>query len=189
MENTELIVGNGRPIPFNVRKQVREQISQMLEDNIIQPSTSSYLNSLTIVMRENKKPRLFIDARKVNTFMKPDNTRVQPIQQLLQQFHGSKYISAIDISSAFLQVELEPSSRKYTAFLFESQVYQFTRTPYGFKNSLSAFVRALGTDTQEFVLSYVDDLTLTRFLNTPHPFKNSDREAYHCWIYHKRGEM
>jgi hypothetical protein len=40
-------------------------------------------------------------------------------------------------------VELEPESCKYTAFQFESHVFHFCRTPYGFKNSLAAFVRAL----------------------------------------------
>jgi hypothetical protein len=63
-----------------------------------------------------------------------------------------------------LQVESAPESRKYTAFLFESQVYQFTRTPYGFRNSLSAFVRALqttfGSQAAGFALAYVDDITV-----------------------------
>jgi hypothetical protein len=43
-------------------------------------------------------------------------------------------------------------------------VYQFKRVPYGFKNSLSAFVRALkvtlGNETDEFVVFYVEDLII-----------------------------
>jgi hypothetical protein len=46
------------------------------------------------------------------------------------------------LSSAFLQIPLKEESRQYTAFLFDSKVYQYKRTPYGFRNSLSAFVRA-----------------------------------------------
>jgi hypothetical protein len=91
---------------------------------------------------------------------------VQPIGELLQRFHGSRYINTTDKSSAFLQVELEPESRKYTAFLFESQVYQFTRTPYGFRNSLKAFVHALSlelsSETYAYTLCYVDDLTILK---------------------------
>jgi hypothetical protein len=52
-------------------------------------------------------------------------------------------MSSIDLSSAYLQVELLEKSRKYTAFLFDSTVYQYKPVPCGFKNSLSAFVRAL----------------------------------------------
>jgi hypothetical protein len=48
--------------------------------------------------------------------------------------------------------------------LFDSQLYQFTRCPYGFRNSLLAFVRALqltlGSDTYDYPLAYVDDITV-----------------------------
>jgi transposase InsO family protein len=96
--------------------------------------------------------------------MIPDHTRTAPIQELLQRFHGAKYISSIDLSSAFLQVQLHPECRKFTAFLFENQVYQYTRVPYGLRTSLPAFIRALnlalGSDTAYFALAYVDDITV-----------------------------
>jgi len=115
---------------------------------------------LTVVLREGKAPRISVDARRVNKFTLADRTRVQPIQALLQRFHGSKYTSSIDLSSAFSQIELEPQSRQYTAFLFESQVYEYTRFPFGFRNSLSTFVSALdlalGPVTSEYALCYVD---------------------------------
>jgi hypothetical protein len=71
-------------------------------------------------------------------------------------------MSTLDLTSAYLQIPLHRDSRKYTAFLFVSTVYQYTRTQYGFRNSLSAFVRALklalGGETDEFVVFYVDDV-------------------------------
>jgi hypothetical protein len=91
----------------------------------------------------------------------PDRARAQPIKEFLQKFHCSKYIISLEISSAFLQIGLKKESRKYTAFVFDSQPYQFTRSPYGFRNSLFAFVWALhltlGTDTYEYATAYVDD--------------------------------
>jgi hypothetical protein len=48
------------------------------------------------------------------------------------------------------------------AFLFDSTVYQFKRVPYGFRNSLPAFIRAielaLGADNLDNVVFYNDDL-------------------------------
>jgi hypothetical protein len=71
-------------------------------------------------------------------------------------------MSSIDLNSTYLQVELDEESRKYTAFLFDSSVYQFKRVPYGFKNSLAAFVRALkltlGNDSETYVVFYVNDI-------------------------------
>ena len=81
--------------------------------------------------------------RDESTNMVADRTKVTPMRELLQKFYGAKYITSLDLSSAFLQVPLEQFSRQWTAFQFEGIVYQFTTVPYGFKNSLAAFIRAL----------------------------------------------
>ena len=139
---SELIVCHTRPIPFSVRPADREQIKKMMADNILEISTLSHVNPLTIVLRDGKAPRIFVDARKVNRHTLPDRVRAPPIQELLQQFHNSKFITSIDLLSAFLQIGLKKESRKYTSFLFDSQLYQFTRCHYGFRNSLPAFESA-----------------------------------------------
>jgi hypothetical protein len=164
MENEEAIVSTSRAIPFALHYEVRSTIEQMLEDDIIEPSVSCYLNPITVIPRPGKSVRIYLDARRVNRHMRPDRTCVSPIAELLQQFHGSNFISTIDLSSAFIQVELAHECRKFTAFLFENQVYQFKRVPYGLRNSLAGFIRALnialGPDTLGYVLSYVDDITV-----------------------------
>jgi len=76
----------------------------MLEDKIIEPSDSSYLNPLTMVLREGKSPRICLDVRRVNRWTSPDKAQVVPINELLQQFYGSKFIISIDLSSAFLLI-------------------------------------------------------------------------------------
>jgi hypothetical protein len=155
------IVGYSRPIAFAMRPAVRAQIAQMIEDDILEVSNSPILNPLTIVQREGKKVRICVDARKVNEHTIPDHERTPPLQELLQRFEGSQFMTSLDLSSAYLQVDLHEESRKYTAFLFDSTVYQYKRVPYGFKNSMSAFVRsmklALGS-TEGFVVFYCDDI-------------------------------
>lgn len=156
------VTGSSRVVPFAVRPIIREQIAQMLDDDILETCNSPFINPITIVYKEGRKPRLCIDARKINSVMVPDRERVYPIGELLQRFNGVRYMTSLDLTSAFLQISLKESSRRFTAFLFDSTVYQFKRVPYGFKNSLSAFVRALklvlGSDSEEFVVFYVDDL-------------------------------
>jgi hypothetical protein len=83
-----------------------------------------------------------------------------PVRELLQ-----KCITVLDLSSAFLQVPLEQSSRQWTAFHFECSMYQFKTVPYGFKNSLAALTRALDKglgdcDLNNKLVIYVDDLRI-----------------------------
>jgi hypothetical protein len=164
VEIEEHFVQNSRPVPYAIRGVVRDQIRQMLQDGIIETSSSPILNPLTIVYKANNKIRLCVDARRINRYIISDRERTQPIQELVQKFGNAKFMSSLDISSAFWQLKLHKDSRKYTAFMFDSTVYQFKRVPYGFKNSLSAFVRALklalGTETDKFVVCYVDDLVV-----------------------------
>jgi hypothetical protein len=120
---------NSRPIPFSLRREVREQIEEMIKNGILEISHSSYVNPLTIIQRKHKPVCMCADARQVNKQMIPDRTKTPPARELLQRFHGAKYISSIDLNSAFLQISSEESSRIWTAFHFEGQTYKFTRVP------------------------------------------------------------
>jgi hypothetical protein len=64
VETNRPIMGYSRPIPFAIRPAVREQIAQMIDDDILEISNSSFLNPLTIVDREDKKPRICVHARR-----------------------------------------------------------------------------------------------------------------------------
>jgi hypothetical protein len=79
-----------------------------------------------------------VDACKVNQHAIPDYECTTPLQELLQKFDGATYMTSLDLSSAYLQIELHDESRKYTSFLFDSTMYQYKRDPYGFKNSVLA---------------------------------------------------
>jgi hypothetical protein len=91
-------IGTSREIPFKLRNEVREKIQQLLEDNIIGHSNSSYINPLTIVTTPGKVPRICFDARRVNRDMTPDRPKIPPIQELIQRFYGSKFIMSITIT-------------------------------------------------------------------------------------------
>jgi hypothetical protein len=132
---------NCRPIPFALHKGVREQIEEMISDSVVEESYSSYVNPITLVQKEGRRVRICLYTMEVNKFMTPDRAKVPAMHMLLQRFHGASYISTLDLSSAFLQIPLDKASRKWTDFQFQNKVYQFTRVPYGFRNSLSAFIR------------------------------------------------
>jgi hypothetical protein len=105
--------------------------------------------------------------------MTADQTKVLPLRELLQKFHGASYITSLDLSSAFLHVPFKETSRQWTVFQFQGKVYQFKIVPYGFKNSLSAFIRALekflgDDDINKNLVMYVDDLIIHSSTFTEH---------------------
>jgi hypothetical protein len=98
------------------------------------------LNPLTAVQRDGKKVRICVNASKINRCIVPNHESTAPLQELLQKFNGTQYMTSLDLPAAYLQAKLHEDPRKYTAFLFDSNVYQFKRVPFGFKKSLSAFI-------------------------------------------------
>ena len=104
--DTTPIIGHSRHVPYPARAGVRKQIEQMMKDGILELSDTSFIDPLTIVYRENKEPRICIDARRVNN----DRGRAPPIDEMLQQFNGVKYMTSLDLTSAFLQIPLEAAS-------------------------------------------------------------------------------
>jgi hypothetical protein len=151
-----------RPIPYAIRRAVREQIEMMVEQGIIEPATSPYCNPLVIVPKANKAPRICLDARRLNAVTIADAERTQPMCELLQQFDGVEFLSSLDLTAAFLQISMKTTCRKYTAFLFDSQQYQFRRMAYGLKNSGCALIRAMrrifGPETHSYLCQYSNDL-------------------------------
>ena len=133
---------NSRPIPFSLRREVREQIEEMVKNGILEIFHSPYVKPLTILQRKDNPVRVCVDARQVKKQMVSDRAKTPPAHELLQKFHGAKYIFSTDLNSAFLQIPLEESSRIWTTFHFEGQTYQFTEVPFGFRTSLASFIRA-----------------------------------------------
>jgi len=145
----------------------------MLKDGILEELHSAYINPITLIVCEGKAVRIFLDARRINKRMVADHTKIMPMRELLQKFYGAKYVMSLDLNSAFLQIPLEKCSGQWMAFQFESNVYQFTTVPYGFKYSLAAFIRALGKVLGDSGLNnnsvmYVDDLLIHLSTFTEH---------------------
>ena len=102
-------LASSRTIPFALRDHVRAQMQDMLIGGVLVESYSDYVNPLTLVLREHKPLRICVDARGVNRQMTPDRVKFAPMRELLQRFHGFRYITTLDLSLAFLQVPLAKS--------------------------------------------------------------------------------
>ena len=77
---------NSRPIPFALRDQVRDQIQVTLKDDIMEESFSSYINPLTLVVREMKLLHICDDARRINRQMTAHRMKVLPLRNCFRNF-------------------------------------------------------------------------------------------------------
>lgn len=96
---------------------------------------------------------------------KPDREWPEQMEEILQRFSGVKYLTSLDLTSAYWQVVLEWYSKKYTAFLCNGKNFQFKRLPFGINTSAASFIKCLDTILKpgevEFVIGNFYDILIT----------------------------
>lgn len=105
-----------------------------------------------------------LDAREINKYIHNDHDQPPTIEEVFQRIGRRKIFSSLDISSAFWQIPLTESSKKYTGFLFDGQTYVFNRLPFGLKTAGAVFTRAINAalkdKTNDFAIIYLDDILI-----------------------------
>lgn len=154
--------------PVHLREEIKKQIDNMLKNDIIERSVSSFNSCVFVVPKKSssgeRKWRLVIDFRKLNEATHADNYPLPLITEILESLDSARYFTTVDLASGFYQVLLEEESRPLTAFSANDEKFMFKRLPMGLKNSPAAFLRALnhvlsglkGTD----LLIYMDDVII-----------------------------
>ena len=83
---------------------------------------------------------LCMDYRKLNSIMVRDAFPLPRIDEALQAVHSSNWFTSFDLAQGYLQLAMEESDIKKTAFRAGSTgLYEFTRMPFGLSNAGSSF--------------------------------------------------
>ncbi|UYV76033.1 hypothetical protein LAZ67_13002225 [Cordylochernes scorpioides] len=142
-------------VPLNDQLEIQTQIEHMLEHGIITTSVSPYASPIALVTKRDKSKRFCVDYRRINEIIAPDVHPLPLIENILDKLSRAKYFSSADISSAYWQVEIDPSSRHLSAFVTLDGQYEFCRLPFGMRNSPQIFERAINQIFQKYKLNFI----------------------------------
>lgn len=150
--------------PFK-QKIIDEELKKMLEMDVVEPSKSAWSSPVLLVPKDDNQYRFCVDYRALNRVTKKDAYPLPYIAAILDRLKGARYLSSMDIKSAYWQVPVKPSSREYTAFTVPGRgLFQFKRMPFGLTNAPATWQRlidqVLGVDLEEYVLVYLDDIII-----------------------------
>ena len=144
---------------------MHSQVREMLEAGIIEPSTSAWSSPVVMVRKALDKYRFCIDFRKVNAISTADVYPLPYMDAILRKLQDAKYISTLDLSSAYHQIPLKEESRPLTAFTVPGLgFFQFTRMPYGLSQAGATFQslidQVIGPEMEPYAFSYLDDIII-----------------------------
>lgn len=151
------------------KAEVRKQINSMLEQGIIQHSTSPWSSPIWIVPKKldqsgKRKWRIVIDYRKLNEKTISDKYPLPNICDILDKLGKANYFTTLDLASGFHQIEVDKNDIPKTAFSAENGLYEFRRMPFGLKNAPSTFQRVMDNVlrglSNETCLVYLDDIII-----------------------------
>lgn len=120
---------------------------------------------IVAVKKPSGKIRLCLDARKLNSVTLKDAYPQQQINRILGRLRGTKVLSSIDFSDAFLQVPLDEESQCKTAFAISGRGYfKYKRMAFRLCNSGATLCqlidKVIGGDLEPYVFVYLDDIII-----------------------------
>ena len=142
------------------------QLALWIEQGVIEPCESQWNSALLSVSKKDSTLKRFcIDLRPLNKQCKKLSVFQGSIETNLDRLHGSVLYSAFDMSSGFMAVPLEASSKQYFAFTTPKQgTYAFSVLPFGWVNSPAFYARFINrlvsTMPVGSTLAYIDDILL-----------------------------
>ena len=154
-----------RRLPHALRPVVEEQVKEMLQYEVIEPSSSPWASPIVLVKKEDGTWRFCIDFRKLNEVTCKDAYPLPQVNDLIDTLSGHKYFTTLDLASGYWQVPVEKSSQEKTAFVTPGgDIYHFKRMPFGLANAVPTFQRLMSNVLQGLLrnkcLVYLDDVLI-----------------------------
>ena len=105
--------GEQRPIrqlpyrtPFALRQEMEGMIGQMLEQGVIQESSSPWASPVVLVAKKDGTNRFCVDCRRFNSITKMDTFPLPRIDNSLDLLANTAYFSTLDLASGHWQVAM-----------------------------------------------------------------------------------
>ena len=140
---------------------------------------------IVAVPRPDGRVRLCGDFKvTVNQSLSIEQYPLPRVEDLFATLAGGEKFTKLDLTQAYLQLELEPGSQKYCTITTHRGLYRFKRLPFGISSAPALFQKVMDTILQGApgAMCYIDDILVTGASEAEH-LKNLE-EVLRCLRAH-----
>ena len=150
--------------PLTHLSEIDRQLTEMLHQGIVEPSSSPWSSNVVIVAKKDGSLRFCVDYRGLNGVTRKDSYPLPRISDCLDVLGSATFFRTFDLRSGYFQIGMDEADRDKTSFVTRRGTFRFTAMPFGLCNAPATFQRvmdvAMAGLNYEICLVYLDDIVL-----------------------------
>ena len=155
-----------RRIPFHIREKVGEALKELESEGIIKPvpddQPTPWVSPIVAVPKKDGSVRICVDMRLANQTIQRVRHLIPTVEDVSLDLNGAQYLSKLDLTQAYHQLELDSESRYITTFSTHLGLYRYTHLNYGTNAAAEVFQNTLQQHLQgiDGVKNIADDILI-----------------------------
>lgn len=164
-DGAQPVFARARNVPYSLRDKVDAELDRLEKEKIITPVThSDWASPICCVPKSDGRVRICGDFKAtLNPQLKPEQHPTPRVEDIFAQLAGGEKFTKLDLTQAYLSINVDPEHRKYVTINTQKGLYQYNRVPYGVTDSGAKFQKPLDqllTGAQG-AQAMVDDVIIT----------------------------